>query len=578
MREKTKQLIEEEEKLKVMSLLDDVCFEDWDKENKPYTLVTPKKYESTKDEIKKSVMFPLNIHNTKDIDLFLSCSKEELSKRVKDLIEFVQASHDELIIYSITKYISKMYNFPMKVLDKFSTATKNKTKAKNEKKSDLWNKFDWVSEGKKFIQKTPVFYDNSRLWWMWDEKAFCWKELDDVDILNKYREFDFNIDIAQINNKKCVLNALQLVGRQNMPKPAKVKYIQFKDKVFNIKNHKIHDVENRFFFTNPIPWEIGETSNTPVMDKLFEEWVGEENVQILYEIIAYCCLRDYPIQVLFCFLGHGRNGKSQFQKLLAKFLGLENMCSTELDQLSNSRFESFKLFKKLACSMGETNFGMLNNTSILKKLTGGDLISYEKKNKDPFDEYNYAKIIINSNSLPSSEDTSEGYYRRWIIIDFPNQFKEGKDIFKTIPDSEYVSLAKKVCEVLPKLMENGEFTNQGTIEERKQKYIEASNPLTLFLDNYCVRDGEGYVRYGSLYKAFVQFLSKKKKRIVSRKEFNNVLNLEGFEVRRTTKFIDEMNSERDVWVEGLSFIKDETLIMDDISKLEYKSIKKSPFE
>ena len=557
-------MIEEDEKSKVLTLLGDVNFEDWDNENKAYVLVTPKNYEATKDEVKKSVMVPLNARNTSDIDLFLSCKSDVINDRIKDLITFIHKKHDELILYRVVKYINSSRNIPMKILNELSSSIKKKEKKKNKEIRKEYIELDWVSEGKKFIKETPVFYDNARLWWMWDEKNFFWKELDAVDILNKYRRFDFNLDIAKENNKKCVLNSLQLVGRENIPKPAKVKYIQFKDKVFNIKDHKVHKVKNRFFFTNPIPWEISETDETPVMDKLFEEWVGKEYVQTLYEIIAYCCLRDYPIQVLFCFLGHGRNGKSQFQKLLSRFLGLNNMCSTELDQLSNSRFESFKLFKKLACSMGETNFGVLNNTSLLKKLTGGDLISYEKKNKDPFDEYNYAKIIINSNSLPSSEDTSEGYYRRWVIIEFPNQFKEGKDIFKTIPDSEYCALSRRVCKILPTLLENGEFTNQGTIEERKQKYIEASNPLTLFLDTYCQRDGEGYVRYGVLYKAFVQFLSKKKKRIVSRKEFNNVLNLEGFEIRRTTKLIDEFTSERDVWVEGLNFIKDEVLIMEEL--------------
>ena len=75
--------------------------------------------------------------------------------------------------------------------------------------------------------------------------------------------------------------------------------------------------------------------------------------------------------------------------------------------------------------MGETNFGVLSKSSILKKLTGGDMIGFEIKGKDPFDDYNYAKIIIASNSLPPSDDTSEGFYRRWNIINFGNKFVEG---------------------------------------------------------------------------------------------------------------------------------------------------------
>jgi len=67
---------------------------------------------------------------------------------------------------------------------------------------------------------------------------------------------------------------------------------------------------------------------------------------------------------------------------------------------------------------GRNKFWILTTTSILKKLVGGDVIGFEKKGKDPFDEYNYAKIIIASNSLPSTEDTSDGFMRRWHIIVF----------------------------------------------------------------------------------------------------------------------------------------------------------------
>jgi putative DNA primase/helicase len=70
----------------------------------------------------------------------------------------------------------------------------------------------------------------------------------------------------------------------------------------------------------------------------------------------------------------------------------------------------------------ETNFNLLTSTNLLKRLVGGDLIGFEKKGKDPFDDYNYAKIMINSNSMPMSQDESDGFYRRWLIIDFPNEF------------------------------------------------------------------------------------------------------------------------------------------------------------
>ena len=293
-----------------------------------------------------------------------------------------------------------------------------------------------------------------------------------------------------------------------------------------------------------------------------------------YVIIGLLWFADYPIHIIFCFIGGGRNGKTKFQELLSKFIGIDNISSTELDTLLDSRFESAKLYRKLVCVLGETNFGVINKTSLLKKLTGQDLIGYEFKNKNPFDHYNYAKILINSNSLPTSEDTSEGFYRRWMIIDFPNTFPEGKDILEIVPKEEYSNLALKVTKILPKLLERGNFINQGSIEERKRRDIIASNPLTLFIEKYYYENPEGYIRYSELYTDYVKYLNKIKKRIISKREFTKTLESEGYEIRRTTKTMqdfDEKRYETDRWVEGLGRKKGSMTVMPVIKESSLSS-------
>jgi len=79
----------------------------------------------------------------------------------------------------------------------------------------------------------------------------------------------------------------------------------------------------------------------------------------------------------------------------------------------------------------------------------------------------------------------------------------------------------------------------------------ASNPLPFFLDNLCDRGVDDYIRYSELYLAYVKFLSKLKRRIVSRKEFNNVLLQEGLESRRTSKTLKDGEYENGYFVEGI---------------------------
>lgn len=447
---------------------------------------------------------------------------------------------------------------------------------------------NYVRNVELFYEQQPFFYDDAGLFWFWKDNKY--EPVDDVDVMNHLDDtLGFMGQTVNSKLKSHYMEAFKRVGRKHIPKEAPSKWVQFKNIAYSITSNTTYEVQPNYFFTNPIPWKIGEKEDTPNMDRLFEEWVGKKYVQTLYELIAYCCYRDYPIQLLFCLVGSGRNGKGCFLKILDKFLGGDkNVTSTSLDLISGnnkSRFESFRLYKKLVALMGETNFGLLTNTSLLKQLTGGDKIGFEKKGKDPFTGYNYAKIIIASNSLPTTQDTSDGFFRRWLIIEFPNEFPEGKDITRTIPEEEYNALAKKVVNILPKLLERGSFTNQGEIEERKMKYIYSSNPLPLFLRTCCILndDGNTFISSAELYTAYIYYLKKHKKRRVKQKEFKSALEDEGYWSDKTSKKVgvdDKGYSKTKVtyWIDGIR-LKDnwKDKIFDDFAHFDHNPILPPPY-
>ena len=357
-----------------------------------------------------------------------------------------------------------------------------------------FNIFSRKGQLKEFQEIQPLFYDKSGLWWLWNLEEFFWERVDEIDILNMIEKCTGE-DIITSKNRTEILNGLKQEGRKRIPKPMNKNWVQFKDIIINVSNGEEFKATPEYFITNPIPWCLHKErfSLTPTMDKIFEEWVGEKYVKTLHEIIAYCLLPAYPIHRLFCFLGAGLNGKGCFLRLLRKFIGEKNVTATELDTLLSSRFEVTRLHKKLVCQMGETNFSELNKTSIIKKLTGEDLIGFEYKNKNPFDDNNYAKIIIATNNLPSTTDKTIGFYRRWMIIDFPNQFSEEKDILDEIPDEEYEALAVKSLLLLKDLLDTRKFSNEGSIEERTQKYEDKSNPFEKFWKENIIEDGNSHI-------------------------------------------------------------------------------------
>lgn len=391
-----------------------------------------------------------------------------------------------------------------------------------------------------YIEQQPIYYDENDLWWVWDKEGLKWKISNEVDILNQVEELTGD-DIITPKQRTLILNSLKQECRKTKPKEMKPTWIQFKNKVHDIQTGECHDATPEYFVTNPIPYRThnGEYELTPTMDKVFEEWVGKEYVKTLYEIIAYSLLPAYPLNRIFCFIGGGMNGKSCFLNLLQKFLGKDNCCATELDVLMNSRFEITRLHKKLVCVMGETNFNEMSKTSMLKKLTGGDLIGFEYKNKPHFHDNNYAKILIATNSLPTTSDKTLGFYRRWLIIDFPNRFSEQKDILSEIPEEEYEALALKCVSILHDLLKKRKFYNEGSVEDRMEKFEAKSDFLQKFLEDFIINDCDGYITKADFRKKFLGWCIENRHRQMAENTLSKKLKEKGVETGK--KYFDWLN-------------------------------------
>lgn len=413
---------------------------------------------------------------------------------------------------------------------------------KNELRNML-AKGKWFIRGAEIlIEQNPIYYDRTGAWWMWNHQTCCWEEKDQTDVLVMLRRTLILLGDTSVRHGTKLLEALRQVSRDLEPKEPPVEFVQFGRELVNIQTKERLVSTPDFFSTNQVPWKIGHTTDTPEMDKLIISWVGEEYLRTVYEIIAYCVYRDYPIHRIFCFVGTGANGKTRLLKIIEKFVGANNKASVTLKKIGNNDFALYPLYRKTVCFVGETAHHRLESTEILKALSGQDPVSFEDKGRTAFTGSNYAKLIIGTNVLPPSSDTSRGWYRRWFILRFPNEFEEGEDVLQRIPDVEYENLAAKCVQILPELLRRGGFDQEGTIEQRQSRYVENSNPLRQFIAEFYERDPDNKLKYTECYLEYLQFLARKKLRKVSKKEFSAALEDESFETQRTS-IRDDANGE-----------------------------------
>lgn len=344
-----------------------------------------------------------------------------------------------------------------------------------------------------------------------------------------------SVEIQKILKKEANINlvneVLAHIKRSTYRSRSEIK--ESKDKIclnngiLNLKNLNIepHNAEIIFFNRIPVDYQ-SEVICSKIMNFL-SEIVLPEDIKILQELIGYCVYKCYPVHKAFMLVGSGANGKSSFIKLLKTFLGEENCSSIPLQSFEINRFAMAQLHGKLANLFADLPAKALRDTSFFKMLTGEDLIPAEKKFKDGFTFTNNAKMIFSCNQIPRSPDDSDAFFRRWIIINFPNQFlneKADKNLIEKLTSKEELSgFLNFAIEGLRRLLQNGDFTKSKSITEIREEYIRQSDSVGAFImDNISITP-ESYVVKKQIYTEYCDYARKKKYITVSENTFHQQL-------------------------------------------------------
>lgn len=255
--------------------------------------------------------------------------------------------------------------------------------------------------------------------------------------------------------------------------------------------------------------------------KAFLDWVkypGEQGedayprVVLLLEIIGYTLYpHEYPFHKAILLVGEGSNGKSTYLRLIETILGEENVAGvsiTELDPERN-RFAAADLWNKLANIGSEPTKGWFD-PELFKKLTGEDLVRFERKHRDAFHGHNYAKMIFSANELPQVTENTYAFWRRWIVIEFPNRFKPDPDFFdRTFTPDEIEGVIICALHAFRMVLERKGFTEQGTRDPREE-WLARSNPVykvvkRMLSDGLIEFTPDGFVVKKDLYELYKRY-------------------------------------------------------------------------
>lgn len=321
-------------------------------------------------------------------------------------------------------------------------------------------------------------------------KQFCRDTLDTA-----YTEYFANIVCAKIE-------ADSFIPQAELFKPQNIDEICVLNGILNLKTKKLEPYNPKKIFFSKINAIYNPKAECKEIETFLHEVLPEPtDVNTIYEIIGSCLYRDYFIEKAIMMLGSGRNGKGKTIALIKAILGETNFTGLALQNLENGDFKEIELLGKLANLGGDVSNYPLKSTAKFKGLTGRDTITASKKFKNDVSFVNYAKMIFATNNLPKTYDLTEGFFSRWVYLNFPYTFKSKKDfddaikldptntkiklmdqnrINNILTPNELSGLLNKALEGLNSLFINGDYTSSKSSETIKSWWVRNSDSFLAF--------------------------------------------------------------------------------------------------
>lgn len=252
----------------------------------------------------------------------------------------------------------------------------------------------------------------------------------------------------------------------------------------------LHDHDPRLLFLKKIPVRYDPEKLSPAFTKYFEEVCPDVYRDTLIEYMGYCLYPKYTLHSWIVLIGEGANGKSTFLSVLKAFLGKENVIGISLQDLCNRRFMPNELSGKLANICADLSNMPLKQVGTLLELTGGDLVTFDVKNKKAMTmkDGNRCKLIFSTNTLPRTEVKTDAYYRRVKIVPFPNFFfekdpKTDPNLFdKLTTEDELSGILNLALAGLKRALERKSISYPFDKDEMRDQYSRFSEPYQRFID------------------------------------------------------------------------------------------------
>lgn len=233
-----------------------------------------------------------------------------------------------------------------------------------------------------------------------------------------------------------------------------------------------------------LPFRYDRNATAPRFAQWLSDVLGDdaELQRHVWEIIGYLLMTGNPLQKIILLYGEGGNGKGTLLRIIGALLGDDNVSGLSLHDLTEDRFAVAGLYGKVANLSGDLSSRFVNEPEILKRITGGDVITTSRKYGQQFTFVPYAVPVFASNEFFRTSDTSYGWRRRWEVVEFPRKVTDLGDFDERELIAELPGIFNHAMGALRALMTRGKFDPPEVAREATSRLHDAADPLLMWLD------------------------------------------------------------------------------------------------
>lgn len=275
----------------------------------------------------------------------------------------------------------------------------------------------------------------------------------------------------------------------------------------------------------------------PLFKGALKQWQPDVEIQEFIQRLLGVCLSGKPhIQQLIFFYGAGANGKSVLIELVSSILGeYSTPIQTEMlmRQQRSSQSASPDMLKLKGARIAfcnELSEGARIDEGRVKQLTGGDTLTGRALYKSDVTFQPSHNLIMIGNHHPSISDTSEGMWRRMLLIPFNHIIPENErdPLLLTKLQEESSGILNWMLEGLANYRKSG-LRIPHTISQATDTYRNDEDILGTFIDERLLRSHDGKTSVAVAYTDYANWCAQSGHGKLSKSKFTRRLKDKGID-------------------------------------------------